>query len=162
MSARGARDLPSRARRSGASQYLWNAAYLWQVADPPPSLADGIRTFWFDVTKSDWRSTMVMGVHETALKRRVGLYWFDLQQQIGLPASPWRWSAWRRSGAGGALLVVLVVAYCTAFGFAYTYNVGDVHVFFLPSHQIVVLTAAARRRARCRSAGSAAGAGRAG
>ncbi len=52
-----------------------------------------------------------MGVHETALKRRVGLYWFDLQQQIGLPgialalvglASLWR--RWR-------ILVVLVVAY---------------------------------------------------
>ena len=126
----------------GASQYAWNAAYLWQVADPAPSLADGLRTFWFDVTKSDWRSTMVMGVHETALKRRVGLYWFDLQQQVGLTgiglalvglASLWR--RWR-------ILIVLVVAYLTAFGFAYTYNVGDVHVFFLPSHQIVILAAA--------------------
>ena len=34
------------------------------------------------------------------------------------------------------------LAYGTAFGFAYTYNVGDVHVFFLPSHQIVILAAA--------------------
>ncbi len=84
---------------------------------------------------------MVMGVHETALKRRVGLYAFDLQQQIGLPgialalvglASLWR--RWR-------LLAVLVLAYGTAFVFAYTYNVGDVHVFFLPSHQIVILAA---------------------
>jgi Protein of unknown function (DUF2723) len=127
----------------GASQYAWNAAYFWQVADSAPSLAEGVRTFWFDVTKSDWRSTMVMGVHETALKRRVGLYWFDLQQQVGLAgivlslvglASLWR--QWR-------ILAVLVVAYLTAFGFAYTYNVGDVHVFFLPSHQIVILAAAA-------------------
>ena len=127
----------------GASQYAWNAAYFWQVADSAPSLAEGVRTFWFDVTKSDWRSTMVMGVHESALKRRVGLYWFDLQQQVGLAgivlslvglASLWR--QWR-------ILAVLVVAYLTAFGFAYTYNVGDVHVFFLPSHQIVILAAAA-------------------
>ena len=36
---------------------------------------------------------------------------------------------------------MLVLAYGTAFGFAYTYNVGDVHVFFLPSHQIVILAA---------------------
>ncbi len=126
----------------GASQYLWNASYLWQVADPVPSLADGVRTFWFDVTKSDWRSTMVLGVHETALKRRVGLYAFELHQQVGLPgivlalvgiASAWR--RWR-------LVLVLIAAYVTAFAFAYTYNVGDVHVFFLPSHQIVILAAA--------------------
>lgn len=131
----------------GASQYLWNASYLWQITDPVPSLADGVRTFWFDVTKSDWRSTMVLGVHETALKRRVGLYAFELKQQIGLPvialalvglASAWR--TWR-------LLAVLVVAYVTAFAFAYTYNVGDVHVFFLPSHQIVILAAALGARA---------------
>ena len=92
----------------GASQYAWNAAYLWQLADPAPSLADGLRTFWFDVTKADWRSTMVMGVHETALKRRVGLYWFDLQQQVGLAgiglalvglASLWRrWRILSRAG----------------------------------------------------------------
>jgi Protein of unknown function (DUF2723) len=126
----------------GAAQYLWNAAYLWQVLDPAPGLAEGLRTFWFDVTKSDWRSTMVLGVHETALKRRLGLYWFDLRQQVG-PAGVglaliglgtlvgyWRW------------LIVLLAAYLTAVLFAYTYNVGDVHVFFLPSHQVVVVLAA--------------------
>ena len=126
----------------GASQYLWNAAYLWQVGDPAPSLADGARTFWFDVTKSDWRSTMVLGVHETALKRRVGLYAFDLRQQIGVPgivlALVGLASLWRRL----SLLAVVVLAYGVAVAFAYTYNVGDVHVFFMPSHQIVILTAA--------------------
>jgi hypothetical protein len=136
----------------GASQYLWNAAYLWQVVDPTPTLAEGIQAFWFDVTKSDWRSTMVMGVHETALKRRIGLYEFDLQQQIGVPgialallglASTWR--RWR-------LLAVLMLAYGAAFGFAYTYNVGDVHVFFLPSHQIVILWASLGAAAVWRSA----------
>ncbi len=133
----------SRARPLGASQYAWNAAYLWQVADPTPSLAEGIRTFWFDVTKSDWRSTMVMGVHETALKRRVGLYGFDLQQQVGLPGIvAGSWSAWPRSGADGGCWSCWSSPTCTAFGFAYTYNVGDVHVFFLPSHQIVILAAA--------------------
>lgn len=127
----------------GASQYLWNAAFLWQLTDPRPSLVDGVRTFWFDVTKADWRSTMVMGVHETALKRRAGMYAFDLQQQIGVPgiimALLGLASLWRR----WQTLVVLVIAYGTAFVFAYTYNVGDVHVFFLPAHQIVVLAAAA-------------------
>ena len=126
----------------GASQYLWNAAYLWQLSDPTPSWTDGLRTFWFDVTKSDWRSTMVLGVHETALKRRVGMYGFDLQQQIGPPgivlALVGVISLWRR----WQTLVVLLLAYGAAFVFAYTYNVGDVHVFFLPSHQIVILAAA--------------------
>lgn len=136
----------------GASQYLWNASYLWQIADPVPSFADGARTFWFDVTKSDWRSTMVLGVHETALKRRVGLYAFELSQQIGLPvialALVGLASAWRR----WRLVAVLVVAYVTAFAFAYTYNVGDVHVFFLPSHQIVILAAALGAHAVWRAA----------
>ena len=121
---------------------MWNAAYLWQVGDPTPSLADGLRTFWFDVTKSDWRSTMVLGVHETALKRRVGLYAFDLRQQIGVAgialALVGLVSLWRRL----SLLLILVLAYGVAFVFAYTYNVGDVHVFFLPSHQIAILIAA--------------------
>ena len=135
----------------GASQYLWNAAYLWQVVDPTPTLAEGIQAFWFDVTKSDWRSTMVMGVHETALKRRVGLYGFDLQQQIGLPGIALALVGWASLWQRWRLLAVLVLAYGTAFGFAYTYNVGAVHVFFLPSHQIVILAASLGAAAVCRA-----------
>jgi hypothetical protein len=70
------------------------------------------------------------------------MYGFDLQQQIGLPgvilAVVGLVSLWRR----WQTLVLLVLAYGVAFAFAYTYNVGDVHVFFLPSHQIVILAAA--------------------
>lgn len=127
----------------GASQYLWNAAYLWQVVDPPPSFRDGLATFWFDVTKSDWRSSMVMGVHESALKHRLGLYWFDVRQQVGVPGVALAVvgllalaRVWRHA-------VMIVVGYVTALAFAYTYNVGDVHVFFLPSHHFVVLAAGA-------------------
>jgi hypothetical protein len=141
----------------GASQYLWNAAYLWQIADPPPELWEGLRSFWFDVTKADWRSTMVMGVHETALRRRLGLYWFELHQQFGVAgvvaAVAGAVSLWRQP----RVLAVLLAAYLTAFVFAYTYNVGDVHVFFLPSHQIAILfgacgVAAVRRYAASRRA----------
>ena len=127
---------------AGGSQYLWNAAYLWQMIDPPPPLLDGFRTFWFDVTKSDWRSTMVMGVHESALPKRADLYWFDITQQFGvagvcvaLAGVAMLWRRWR-------LLLVLLTGWLTAFVFAYTYNVGDVHVFFLPSHQLAVLSGA--------------------
>jgi hypothetical protein len=128
---------------AGASQYLWNAAYLWQVVDPPPSFREGLATFWFDVTKSDWRSSMVMGVHESALKHRLGLYWFDLRQQVGPPGIVLAVlgllalaSVWRNA-------VMVIVGYLTALTFAYTYNVGDVHVFFLPSHHFVTLAAGA-------------------
>jgi hypothetical protein len=127
---------------AGAAQYTWNAAYLWQVADPRPTLGEGVRDFWFDVTKSDWRSTMVMAVHESALKRRAGLYWFEICQQVGVAGVV-------AAGIGACTLLrrwrqltVLLVAYLSAFVFAYTYNVGDVHVFFLPSHQVMVLAGA--------------------
>ena len=46
----------------GALQYLWNFSSLWREVVPPASLGDGLRTFWFDVTKSDWRETMVLEV----------------------------------------------------------------------------------------------------
>jgi hypothetical protein len=39
-------------------------------------------------------------------------------------------------------MLLLLTAWVVPFVFAYTYNVGDTHVFFLPSHQIVALSAA--------------------
>lgn len=128
---------------AGASQYLWNASYLWRVEDPRPGLADAIRTFWFDVTKSDWRATMVLGVHETALKRRLGLYWFDLRQQVGLLGVAVALLGIGALARRRALAVLVVTGYLVALAFAYTYNVGDVHVFFLPSHQMLALACAA-------------------
>jgi hypothetical protein len=129
---------------AGAAQYLWNASYFWTLPVPPDSFAESLRTFWFDVTKADWRSTMVLGVHESALKRREAMYWFDVRQQIGMPglalagiglcwlsATRWRFA------------LLLVSTFVPAFVFAYTYNVGDAHVFFLPSHQALVIFAAA-------------------
>ena len=44
----------------------------------------------------------------------------------------------------GSLQDELVVAYLGNLVFAWTYNVGDVHVFFLPSHYIVALCAGDR------------------
>lgn len=149
---------------AGASQYLWNASYLWLVADPPPSLAEGLRDFWFDVTKSDWRATMVGAVHETALRRRLPMYWFDIRQQIGVPGVLLAAAGVVSLIGRWRVLLVLVAGYAASFVFAYTYNVGDVHVFFLPSHQFVVLAAGAgaaavlRLAARARPAGLAAAA----
>jgi transmembrane protein TMEM260 (protein O-mannosyltransferase) len=126
----------------GACQYAWNASYLWHLPEPPATLHAMAKAFWFDVTKSDWRDTMVMAVHEYALKRRVGMYQFDLTQQIGVPgiALAGIGMLWLLTRPRLALLVAS--AWLTAFVFAYTYNVGDTHVFFLPSHQMVMLACA--------------------
>ena len=128
---------------AGASQYLWNAAYLWTLPTPPSTWLGFIRTFWFDVTKSDWRETMVFAVHPSSLTNRVGMYRFDLLQQFGVPgvllAVIGVGSLCRRP----RLALLVLSGFLTAFVFAYTYNVGDTHVFFLPSHQMVALAACA-------------------
>ena len=67
----------------GALQYAWNFRSMYAGAVRPASLADALEGFWFDVTKSDWRSTLVMGVHEAALRPRLAMYRFDLTQQFG-------------------------------------------------------------------------------
>ncbi len=125
----------------GALQYAWNFRSMYTSLVPPESLSEALQTFWFDVTKSDWRSTMIMGVDESALRPRLGLYWFDVVQQFG------------RMGVAVALIgiaglvrqprmcLLIVTTWMVSAFFAYTYNVGDAHVFFLPSHVFVALTA---------------------
>jgi len=151
----------------GASQYWWNLRT--QLASPgDPVLLDQLRTFWFDVTKADWRATMVMGIPERTLRDRFGMCWFDLHQQFGtlgvalavggvvwalwpgqltarlrppddgrLPPAALRLPPLSRPRIGLALLVLFVVNWF----FAFTYNVGDTHVFYLPSHFLVALFA---------------------
>ncbi|HSK11064.1 MAG TPA: DUF2723 domain-containing protein [Vicinamibacterales bacterium] len=140
-------------------QYAWNLSTVDPVAfGDPGELA---RDFWFDVTKSDWRASMVAGIPAQRMGDRLAMYWFDLRQQFGVPgiaaaavgAVALLVAHWRR----GLLLVLL---WAVAWGFAITYNVGDVHVFFLPSHLVVALWAgcgaaavlALPRRARDRTA----------
>jgi hypothetical protein len=127
---------------AGGCQYFWNASYLWALPDPPATLVAFARAFWFDVTKSDWRATMVMGVDHSVLIRRASMYRFDLTQQFGTPGI-----ALALLGLGSVVrrprvLLLLLSGWVVPFVFAYTYNVGDAHVFFLPSHQIVALAAA--------------------
>jgi hypothetical protein len=128
---------------AGSLQYAWNVRTMWLLPQAPTSVAEAAERFWFDVTKSDWRETMVMHVPRSMLADHLGMYWFDLRQQFGwpgvllavagLPALAVR--DWRR-----ALLVVLVYAANALFAFGY--NVGDKHVFYLPSHVAVALLAA--------------------
>ena len=128
----------------GALQYAWNFRGLWTELEPPASIGEAVAKFWFDVTKADWRETLVMTVSESGLESRPAMYWFDLRQQFGVPGVVlaaigffyvlWRWP--RRA-------ILLLVLYAANLAFAWTYNVGDAYIFFLPSHYAVALWAGA-------------------
>ena len=127
----------------GALQYAWNLRTLWLLPDPPHGIADALQRFWFDVTKSDWRDTMVMNVPQSLLRDHLAMYWFDLRQQFGI-AGP-------NLAAAGMVQLTLAdprraILMATLFGanaiFAFSYNVGDAHVFYLPSHVYIALLAA--------------------
>ena len=124
----------------GAAQYIWNLRALWFLPQPPHGLLEALQTFWFDVTKSDWRDTMVMHVPRSMLADRAAMYWFDVQQQFG-PAAPLLALA---GLAHLALLdarraILMATLYAGNVIFAFSYNVGDAHVFYLPSHFILAL-----------------------
>lgn len=127
----------------GALQYAWNVRTLWFQLTPPDSIVSALRTFWFDVTKSDWRDTMVLEVPRSLLADHAAMYWFDLRQQFGFAVpllAVFGLAAVARSQVNRAVL--LAVAYLVCVAFAFSYNVGDSHVFYLPSHLIVALLTA--------------------
>ena len=126
---------------AGALQYLWNLSPVLGAPDQPPPL-EVLRSFWFDVTKSDWRSTMVGAIPRQRMPARLAMYWFDLRQQFGVPGAVaavlgafWLLRRdWRR-------WLLVATLFLVNWTFAFTYNVGDAHVFFLPSHLLVALFA---------------------
>ena len=120
--------------------YLPNFLFVWTNIDAPSGGADRVATFWFDVTKADWRETMIAGVHGSELRDRLAMWLWDARAQfgsVGLVAAVAGlvrlWVATRP----WALLLVTVYAINTVF--AITYNVGDPHVFFLPGHLCTAL-----------------------
>jgi len=126
----------------GALQYLWNLHTLWLLPDPPRGVLEGMGRFWFDVTKQDWRETMVLEVPRAMLGDHAAMYAFDVEQQFGwlgplvglaglVQLARTRWQS--------ALMLFLV--YAANVLFAFGYNVGDTHVFYLPAHLIVALLA---------------------
>jgi hypothetical protein len=126
----------------GAAQYWWNFSWIWNSPDRAGGLTDALIVFWHDVTKADWRESMMVGVHPVRLPERLALYWFDLRQQIGLvgvalvlPGALWLMA--RRPFHW----TLVLGAFVPTFLFGLTYNVGDPHVFFLPSHMLVTLLA---------------------
>ena len=139
---------------AGALQYTWNLRGLWLDRHPPHGLVDALGAFWFDVTKTDWRETMVMHVPGSLRADRLAMYWFDLRQQFGWPVVLFALAGLatllaRRWRVG----VLIALLYAVNVVFAFTYNVGDTHVFYIPSHVMVALlagcglAAAARRLA---------------
>lgn len=127
----------------GAAQYLWNLHGLWMLPQPPHSIGAALQTFWFDVTKQDWRETMVMHVPESVIGDRLRMYWFDVSQQFGVIGpvlAAAGLAAIARTRPSVAMLVLVV--YLVNVAFAFSYNVGDVHVFYLPSHLMIALLVA--------------------
>ena len=128
---------------AGALPYLWNLRTLWLLPDPPHGLLDGLQTFWFDVTKSDWRDTMVASVPRSLLRNHLALYGFDLDQQFGMLGPTLAVAGLVRLSLVDARRAVLMVTLYTAnVLFAFSYNVGDTHVFYLPSHLILAMLVA--------------------
>jgi hypothetical protein len=124
-----------------ALQYAWN--FRWLVFEHrDATLAELLSTFWFDVTKSDWRANMVYGIPTSTLADRLDMYWFDLRQQFGVPGSlaavvGFASLLCREWKLGAAMVALWLVNWV----FAFTYNVGDVHVFYLASHWAAALAA---------------------
>jgi hypothetical protein len=128
---------------AGALQYVWNLRTLWLLPEPPRGLADALQTFWFDVTKSDWRDTMVMNVPRSMLGDHAAMYWFDLRQQFGVAGPVLALGGLAQLALADARRAILMASlFLVNVLFAYSYNVGDSHVFYLPSHLMIVLLAA--------------------
>ena len=128
---------------AGSMQYAWNIRTLWLLPDPPRGLGDALARFWFDVTKSDWRDTMVMNVPQSLLHDHLAMYWFDLRQQFGVAGPLLAAAGLLHLGVTNARRAILMaVLFAANVVFAYSYNVGDAHVFYLPSHVLLALLAA--------------------
>src|SRR3954452_6320506 len=59
---------------AGALQYAWNIRTMFALPHPPVGMLDMLGRFWFDVTKEDWRETMVMHVPPSVVGNRVAMY----------------------------------------------------------------------------------------
>ena len=136
----------------GAMLYLPNLLFIWTNIDAPAGWAERFAAFWFDTTKADWRESMVLGVSSAELRTRAAMWAWDARQQFGLPGITLAIAGvlrlWRRSRPW-ALLVVS--SYTISTVFAFTYNVGDPHVFFLPGHFFTAFAAAAAAAPSTRS-----------
>jgi hypothetical protein len=126
----------------GALQYTPNFLQVWSGIDAPPMWTERLAAFWFDTTKADWRESMVLGVGASKIADRLAMWSWDARQQFGVIGlaiaafgAAWIWTLSRPWAVG------LWLAYACTTIFAVTYNVGDSHVFFLPSHYFTAIFA---------------------
>ena len=123
-----------------APQFL----FVWTNIDAPAGWTDRVATFWFDVTKADWRGTMMAGVDRSELSDRLAMWTWDARLQFGaaglIVAAIGTLRLW---AASRAWAILILSAYAVNTLFAVTYNVGDPHVFFLPGHVLTALAVAA-------------------
>jgi len=128
----------------GAVQYLPNLMAVFAAYDAPAGWMNRAAAFWFDTTKQDWRDTMVLGIQASQLSDRLAMWWFDARQQFGAAglalAAVGIVGLWRVSRPW---TVLIAAALAINAAFAFTYNVGDTHVFFLPGHYMTALLAGA-------------------
>jgi hypothetical protein len=86
---------------------------------------------------------MAMNVPRSMLRDRAAMYAFDLHQQFG-----WLGAAVAAGGLGFLFRthwrqgVLMATLYAANLLFAFGYNVGDSHVFYLPSHLMLALLVA--------------------
>jgi hypothetical protein len=87
---------------------------------------------------------MVLGIQSSQLSDRFAMWWFDARQQFGVAgltlAVVGMVGLWRMSRPW---TVLIATALAINAAFAFTYNVGDTHVFFLPGHFMTALLAGA-------------------
>jgi hypothetical protein len=128
----------------GALQYWPNFMSTAHTVHGLVPWSERVANFWFDTTKADWRDTMVLGVREDQLTSRLGMWWFDARQQFGIVgvvlAIVGAVRLWTMSKPWAALVIL---GYAINTLFAFTYNVGDTHVFYLPSHLFAAFAAGA-------------------
>jgi len=129
---------------AGSLLYAPQFLFVWTNIDAPADWIDRVATFWFDVTKADWRQTMMAGVDRSELGERLAMWAWDARLQFGLAglvvAAIGTVRLWALSRAW---TILIVSAYAINTLFALTYNVGDPHVFFLPGHALTALAVAA-------------------
>lgn len=126
-----------------AAQYAWNLHSLWLAPVAPHSLGEALSKFWFDVTKQDWRDTMVASIPRQMAAERLRMYRFDVRQQFGIlgPALA-ALGLVRLAITARRRALLMALLYAVNVAFALSYSVGDSHVFFLPSHLMLALLAA--------------------
>jgi hypothetical protein len=128
---------------AAAILYLPNFLFVWTNIDAPLDWSDRVAAFWFDVTKADWRETMVGGVDWSEWRSRLAMWVWDARLQFGVAGILCAMLGIARLVyASPPWALLFLSAYILNTAFALTYNVGDPHVFLIPGHVFTALAIA--------------------